>query len=84
MIQGNEEIDDDVIHRTEIGWVKWKSASSVLCDKNVPPNFKGGNGFRGGQDEVSETEMVLACEERMHRCPVNEIQETDYRRYKER
>ncbi|KAG5597380.1 hypothetical protein H5410_038612 [Solanum commersonii] len=30
MIQGNEEIDDDVIHRTEIGWVKWKSAIRVL------------------------------------------------------
>ncbi|XP_075092237.1 uncharacterized protein LOC142172504 [Nicotiana tabacum] len=36
IIYDNGEIDDDVIHRIGTWWMKWKLASSVLCDKNVP------------------------------------------------
>ncbi|XP_070017321.1 uncharacterized protein [Nicotiana sylvestris] len=36
IIYDNGEIDDDVIHRFGTWWMKWKLASSVLCDKNVP------------------------------------------------
>ncbi|PHT58092.1 hypothetical protein CQW23_00455 [Capsicum baccatum] len=41
VIQGNGEIDEDVSHRIGAGWMKWKIASGVLCDKKVPPKLKG-------------------------------------------
>ncbi|KAF3683178.1 putative ubiquinol oxidase 1, mitochondrial-like [Capsicum annuum] len=41
MIQWNGEIDEDVSHRIGAGWMKWKLASGVLCDKKVPPKLKG-------------------------------------------
>ncbi|KAF3629887.1 hypothetical protein FXO37_28720 [Capsicum annuum] len=41
MIQGNGEIDEDVSHRIGAGWMKWKLASRVLCDRKVPPKLKG-------------------------------------------
>ncbi|KAF3683290.1 Myosin-3 [Capsicum annuum] len=41
LIQGNGEIDEDVSHRIGAGWMKWKFASGVLCDKKVPPKLKG-------------------------------------------
>ncbi|KAF3679211.1 putative pre-mRNA-processing factor 6-like [Capsicum annuum] len=41
LIQGNGEIDKDVSHRIGAGWMKWKLASGVLCDKKVPPKLKG-------------------------------------------
>ncbi|PHU07698.1 Potassium transporter 1 [Capsicum chinense] len=39
--QGNGEIDEDVSHRIGAGWMKWKLALGVLCDKKVPPKLKG-------------------------------------------
>ncbi|KAF3653912.1 hypothetical protein FXO38_15424 [Capsicum annuum] len=39
--QGNGDIDEDVSHRIGAGWMKWKLASGVLCDKKVPPKLKG-------------------------------------------
>ncbi|XP_019256336.1 PREDICTED: uncharacterized protein LOC109234728 [Nicotiana attenuata] len=41
IIQGNEEIDDEVSYCIGAGWMKWRLASGVLCDKNVPPRLKG-------------------------------------------
>nr|XP_009802969.1 PREDICTED: uncharacterized protein LOC104248423 [Nicotiana sylvestris] len=41
IIQGNREIDKDVAHYTRRGWMSWRLASEVLCDKNVPPRLKG-------------------------------------------
>ncbi|XP_019236372.1 PREDICTED: RNA-directed DNA polymerase from mobile element jockey-like, partial [Nicotiana attenuata] len=41
IIQGDGEIDGDVTHRIGVGWMKWRLASGVLCDKNVPPKLKG-------------------------------------------
>ncbi|XP_047249944.1 uncharacterized protein LOC124885734, partial [Capsicum annuum] len=41
IIQDNGEIDEDVTHRIGAGWLKWRLASGVLCDKNVPPKLKG-------------------------------------------
>ncbi|KAF3653053.1 2-oxoisovalerate dehydrogenase subunit beta, mitochondrial [Capsicum annuum] len=41
MIQVNGEIDEDVTHRIREGWLKWRLASGVLCDKKVPPKLKG-------------------------------------------
>lgn len=41
MIQENGEIDEDVTHRIGVGWMKWRLASTILCDKKVPPKLKG-------------------------------------------
>ncbi|XP_070017920.1 uncharacterized protein [Nicotiana sylvestris] len=40
-IQGNGEIDDDIIHRIGAGWMNWELTSDVLCDKNVTARLKG-------------------------------------------
>nr|GEW80427.1 ataxia telangiectasia mutated family protein [Tanacetum cinerariifolium] len=34
-------IVDDVAHRTRAGWMKWRAASGVLCDKRIPLKLKG-------------------------------------------
>ncbi|KAF3636096.1 putative protein-like [Capsicum annuum] len=39
--EGNGEIDEDVSHRIGAGWMKWRLASGILCDKKVPPKLKG-------------------------------------------
>ncbi|XP_070034179.1 uncharacterized protein [Nicotiana tomentosiformis] len=41
VIQGDGEIDEDVAHCIGVGWMKWRLASGVLCDKNVPLRLKG-------------------------------------------
>jgi hypothetical protein len=40
MLQSEGEIDEDVSHRIRAGWVKWRQASGVLCDKKVPNKLK--------------------------------------------
>ncbi|KAL5125442.1 hypothetical protein HKD37_02G005661 [Glycine soja] len=35
------EIEGDVNHRIQAGWMKWKKASGVLCDAKVPIKLKG-------------------------------------------
>jgi len=40
-MQSNGDIDDDISHRIQAGWVKWRSASGVLCDKKIPFALKG-------------------------------------------
>jgi hypothetical protein len=34
-------IDEDVSHRIKAGWLKWRQASSVLCDPRMPLKLKG-------------------------------------------
>jgi len=41
MLQSDGEIDEDVSHRIRAGWVKWRQASGILCDKKVPQKLKG-------------------------------------------
>ena len=41
MLQRDGDIDEDVSHRIKAGWMKWRQASSVLCDKRVPQKLKG-------------------------------------------
>jgi hypothetical protein len=41
ILQSEGEIDEDVSHRIRAGWVKWRQAYGVLCDKNVPNKLKG-------------------------------------------
>jgi hypothetical protein len=40
MLQSDGEIDEDTNHRIKIGWVKWRQASDILCNKNVPNKLK--------------------------------------------
>ena len=41
MISRDGEIGDDVTHRIKVGWLKWRSASGVLCDRRIPVKLKG-------------------------------------------
>ena len=36
MLQKDGDIDVDVSHRIKAGWIKWRQASGILCDKRVP------------------------------------------------
>ncbi|XP_009590790.2 uncharacterized protein [Nicotiana tomentosiformis] len=40
IIQEDGEIDENVTLRIGVGWIKWRLASGVLCDKRVPPLIK--------------------------------------------
>jgi hypothetical protein len=40
MLQKNGDIDEDVSYRIKVGWLKWRQASSVLCDPRVPLKLK--------------------------------------------
>jgi hypothetical protein len=40
MLQRDGDIDEDVSHRIKAGWMKWRRASRVLCNKRVPRKFK--------------------------------------------
>ncbi|KAM1908181.1 hypothetical protein ACFX14_027730 [Malus domestica] len=41
ILQKNRELDGDLNHRIQAGWMKWKSASDVLCDRHMPLKLKG-------------------------------------------
>ncbi|KAG2588989.1 hypothetical protein PVAP13_5NG391443, partial [Panicum virgatum] len=41
MLQRDGDIDEDVSHKIKVGWMKWRQASGVLCDKKVPQKLKG-------------------------------------------
>ncbi|KAI0488944.1 hypothetical protein KFK09_028783 [Dendrobium nobile] len=35
------EIDGDIISGIQVGWLKWRNAPSLLCDRKVPLKLKG-------------------------------------------
>ncbi|XP_026399339.1 uncharacterized protein LOC113295211 [Papaver somniferum] len=41
MIKSDEDIREDIRHRTQVGWAKWKLATGVPCDRKVPAKLKG-------------------------------------------
>jgi len=41
ILQNDGEIEADVSHRIQVGWLKWRRASGVLCDKKLPLKLKG-------------------------------------------
>ena len=41
IIQKDREIDGDVNHMIQPGWLKWRSVTGVLCDRNIPLWLKG-------------------------------------------
>ena len=40
MLHRDRDIDTDVNHRIKAGWIKWRQASGILCDKRVPQKLK--------------------------------------------
>jgi hypothetical protein len=40
MLKKEGDIDEDVNHRIKTGWMKWRQASGILCDKRVPQKLK--------------------------------------------
>ena len=40
IIQGNGEIDKDVTHRIQAGWLKWRATTRVLCDRKFLNRLK--------------------------------------------
>ena len=40
MLQKDYDIDEDVMHRISVSWLKWRQASSVLRDRRVPQKLK--------------------------------------------
>lgn len=41
IVQNDGEIDRDVNHQIQAGWLKWRRALFVLCDTKVPLRLKG-------------------------------------------
>ncbi|KAL0906290.1 hypothetical protein M5K25_024773 [Dendrobium thyrsiflorum] len=41
IIQSDGEIDGDIISRIQVGWLKWRNASGLLCDRKAPLKLKG-------------------------------------------
>ncbi|KAE8701730.1 Mechanosensitive ion channel protein 2 [Hibiscus syriacus] len=41
MIHKDGGVNNDVTHRIKVGWLKWRAATGVLCDKKVPLKIKG-------------------------------------------
>jgi hypothetical protein len=41
MLKKDGDNDEDVRHRISAGWLKWRQAFGVLCDKKVPQKLKG-------------------------------------------
>ena len=41
ILQRDGDIDEDVSHKIKAGWMKWRQASGVLCDKRVTQKLKG-------------------------------------------
>nr|GEW27829.1 hypothetical protein [Tanacetum cinerariifolium] len=41
MMHKSRRIDEDIANRIKAAWMKWRAATIVLCDRNVPPQVKG-------------------------------------------
>ena len=44
IIQRDGEIDGDVNHRIHAGWLKWRAATAVLCDRKFPSKKENSTG----------------------------------------
>lgn len=41
VITENGDMDEDVAHRVNVAWQKWRSVTGVLCDTRMPVRTKG-------------------------------------------
>ncbi|XP_071729029.1 uncharacterized protein [Rutidosis leptorrhynchoides] len=40
MLHKSGRVDEDVSHRIKVGWMKWRAATGVLCDRKIPLKLK--------------------------------------------
>ncbi|KAI0529692.1 hypothetical protein KFK09_002247 [Dendrobium nobile] len=40
IVQSDGKIDGDINSRLQVGWLKWRNASGLLCDRKVPSNLR--------------------------------------------
>ncbi|XP_076910882.1 uncharacterized protein LOC143568676 [Bidens hawaiensis] len=40
-VQSDGKLDNDVVHRVQIGWCRWRAATGVLCDRRFQTKLKG-------------------------------------------
>ncbi|GJW41498.1 hypothetical protein Tco_0067343 [Tanacetum coccineum] len=40
MLHKSGRIDEDVFNRIKASWMKWRAATGILCDRNVPLKLK--------------------------------------------
>ncbi|KAI0502544.1 hypothetical protein KFK09_017497 [Dendrobium nobile] len=40
IVQSDGEIDGGIISRIQVGWMKWRNASGLLCDRKLPLKLK--------------------------------------------
>ncbi|GKA47658.1 ataxia telangiectasia mutated family protein [Tanacetum coccineum] len=73
-------IDEDVSNRIKAAWMKWRAATGVLCDRNVPLKLKGKfycirklDRPVVGSDEEGRMRMVRECQERPQSSPVRDF-----------
>ncbi|XP_071713470.1 uncharacterized protein [Rutidosis leptorrhynchoides] len=70
-------IDEDVSHRIKVGWVKWRAATGVLCDRKIPLKLKGkffkGLGCGCGSLYLGMEEWIVFILERKKNLTVAEI-----------
>jgi len=52
IIEKNGDINEDINHQIRVGWHKWRSASGVLCDKQMPVRLKRKNLPYGNQTSL--------------------------------
>ncbi|KAJ8714621.1 hypothetical protein PYW07_002846 [Mythimna separata] len=41
LVQGNGEVDRDISHRINAGWMKWRQVTGTTCDPRMPFKLKG-------------------------------------------
>ncbi|KAJ8709025.1 hypothetical protein PYW07_008851 [Mythimna separata] len=41
LVQGDGEVDRDVTHRINAGWMKWRQVTGTTCDPRMPLKLKG-------------------------------------------
>ncbi|GJV15561.1 retrovirus-related pol polyprotein LINE-1 [Tanacetum coccineum] len=41
VIHKSGRIEDDVTHRIQVGWLKWRATTGIMCDNKVPLKLKG-------------------------------------------
>lgn len=41
IVNSEATCDDDIKHRTSVGWLKWRENSGVFCDRRMPRKLKG-------------------------------------------
>ena len=61
IISKDEEIDEDIEHRTKAGWLKWRLAFGMLCERQMPTRLKR---------KISKTTIRLAMTYGVERWPI--------------